>query len=76
MRDLNPRHCPPMGTLYQAEPMVSVGEEEEGFEPSGPFDPAVFKTAALSRSATLPYYRAPRVSGASTTCGIRAAGPR
>ena len=30
--------------------------EEEGFEPPGPLDPSVFKTDAISRSATLPDY--------------------
>lgn len=29
--------------------------EEEGFEPPVPFRTAVFKTAALGHSATLPY---------------------
>jgi hypothetical protein len=28
--------------------------EAEGFEPSGPFGPAVFKTATLNHSVTLP----------------------
>jgi hypothetical protein len=31
-------------------------EEGSGFEPEWPLDPTVFKTAALNRSATLPYY--------------------
>ena len=30
--------------------------EDVGFEPTEPFGPSVFKTAALSRSANLPYF--------------------
>lgn len=29
--------------------------EDVGFEPTGPFDPTVFKTAAINHSANLPY---------------------
>ena len=32
----------------------AASTEQEGFEPPGPFDPTVFKTVALSHSATAP----------------------
>lgn len=35
--------------------LISKNTEEVGFEPTVPFKTAVFKTAALGHSATLPY---------------------
>jgi len=46
----------PSGTLGSNLDQMApdCATEQEGFEPPGPFGPTVFKTAALSRSATAP----------------------
>jgi hypothetical protein len=53
-RNGNEKSARPVEGLTLAKANYVV-EEREGFEPSGPFSPAVFETAALSR--TLPPLR-------------------
>ena len=43
-------------TLYPTELWEHILAEAEGFEPTGPFRPTVFKTAALDHSAILPIF--------------------
>ena len=54
MQDLNLRHLAPKASALPSCANARNLSDRVGFEPTVPFSTAVFKTAALDRSATYP----------------------